>query len=64
MPLLHQGEGVILVIDRARDSQNASLAIFPETLRSDLHAIRATVEAFSKAGKLEAQKKPRRTASC
>ena len=37
-PLLHQGEGVVLLIEGARDSQNASLAIFPETLRSDLHA--------------------------
>ena len=51
-PLLHQGEGVVLVIDGARDSQNASLAIFPETLRSELHPVRATVEAFSKATKL------------
>ncbi len=51
-PLLHQGEGVVLVIEGARDSQNASLAIFPETLRSDLHAVRATVEAFSKSGKV------------
>jgi hypothetical protein len=51
-PLFHQGKGVVLVIDGARDSQNASLAIFPETLRSDLRAVRATVEAFSKAGKL------------
>ena len=40
------------MIDGARDSRNASLVIFPETLRSDLHSVRATVEAFSKAGKL------------
>ena len=40
------------MIDGARDSQNTSLAIFPETLRSELHAVRATVEAFSKSSKL------------
>ena len=51
-PLVNQGEGVVLVIDGARDSRNPSLVIFPETLRSDLHSVRATVEAFSKAGKL------------
>ena len=51
----HQGQGVIFILAGAKDSQNTSLALFPETLRSELHQVRSTIEAFSRAGRLEGQ---------
>jgi hypothetical protein len=50
----HQGEGVIFLLEGAKDSDGGvSLALFPETLRSELHQVRSTIEAFSRAGRLE-----------
>lgn len=49
----HQGAGVMLVLQGAHDTRNHELALFPETLRSDLREIRSTIEAFSLAGKLD-----------
>ena len=52
-PSDHHGKSALFVLSAARDQQNNELALFPETLRSELHAIRSTIEAFSKAGRLE-----------
>lgn len=49
----HQHKGMILVLKGARDQHHSSLAIFPENLKSEFHAIRKTIEAFSKANKLQ-----------
>lgn len=50
----HQGKGAIIVLNGARETRtNSGLALFPECLRSELHSIRATIEAFSRRGKLE-----------
>lgn len=49
----HQGEAVLFVVEGARDTRNDSVALFPETLRSDLHHVRSTIEAHSRSGKLE-----------
>lgn len=50
----HQGRGVILVLAGAVDSfDDAGNAIFPETLKSELHAIRSTVEAYSRTAKIQ-----------
>ena len=44
---------VIAIIAGARDTFNkAGLALFPETLKSELHGARATIEAHSNGGKL------------
>ena len=48
----HQGNSVIFILDGARDSGQAGLGLFPEILRSEFHGIRATIEAFSIAGKI------------
>lgn len=61
MPCHWQGEDrdrdlggrALLVLEGARDSRNRSLALFPECLRSELHAVRSTVEAHSRSGRLE-----------
>lgn len=51
----HHGAGVVLLLDGCRDSNNNSLSLFPETLRSELRPVRATIEAYSRAGKLGGQ---------
>jgi len=50
----HQGKGVIFMLDGAKETRtDAGLVIFPECLRAELREIRSTIEAFSRAGKLE-----------
>lgn len=50
----NQSDGVIFVLDGASDSRDDSgLGLFPEILKSELHAIRKTIEAFSEEGVLE-----------
>jgi hypothetical protein len=51
----HLGDGAYLVLNGARDvnSYMAGLALFPETLKSELHGVRAVIEAASKAGRLQ-----------
>lgn len=50
----HHGNSLIFLLDGAHDVRGGDcLALFPECLRSELHGIRATIEAFSKAGRLE-----------
>ena len=46
----HLGGGVTLVLRGAADTRTGQgNALFPATLRDDLHQIRATVEAYSRA---------------
>jgi hypothetical protein len=47
-----QGQGVFFILKGARDSRNTSMVLFPEILRSELHGVRATIEAFSRSRKL------------
>jgi hypothetical protein len=49
----HQGTSVFFYLDGARDGGDASGCLFPEILRSELHQVRATIEAYSQAAKLE-----------
>lgn len=49
----HHGKSAILVLEGAKDKRSPNLALFPEILRTELHAIRSTIEAFSKAGEIE-----------
>ena len=49
----HQGAGVIFILQDAKESASPGLGLFPGQLKTELHKIRATLEAFSKAGKME-----------
>ena len=49
----HQGQHVFFAVEGCRDSNNSSLALFPETLKSELHGIRAVVEAHSRSRTLQ-----------
>jgi hypothetical protein len=49
----HHGQALMILIDGAKDTRAASLCLFPSLLRNELHAVRATIEAFSKSRQLE-----------
>ena len=51
----HFGKSVGFVLHGAHDInvRAVGLALFPETIRSDLHSVRATIEAYSKGNVLE-----------
>lgn len=44
----HQGDGLVLFLEGARETRQGGNALFPECLRADLHGIRSTVEAYSR----------------
>lgn len=50
--LVHQGNGGFLIIEGARDQRmigsGNNLCLFPEILRTDLHAVRSVIEAYSR----------------
>jgi hypothetical protein len=43
---------MMFILEGCQDSQNNSLALFPEILKSDFHQIRATIESYSRSRKL------------
>jgi len=47
-----QSKKVFFLIDGCKDKKDVPLCLFPEILRSDLHAIRATIERFSSLGRV------------
>lgn len=49
-------EAAFLLLQDAMDQRNTSSALFPEMLHSELHSIRATIEAHSKQTKLQPPK--------
>ena len=44
----HMGEAVLLLIEEARETKRSGNGLFPETLRSEFHGIRAVIEAYSR----------------
>lgn len=52
-PMPFIGDGVVLVIEGAIDTRtDCGNALFPETLREEMHAVRSTIEAYSKSAVL------------
>ena len=51
--LPNHGNQALFILDGAKDQRGADMAIFPETLKAELHSIRATIEAFSRNNRLE-----------
>ena len=49
----NQGAGVVFLLEGARETKQSGLALFPEILKSELHAVRSVIEAFSREGKIE-----------
>lgn len=44
----HHGDGVILLLEGARETRIGALGIFPEHLRAELHQVRSTIEAYAR----------------
>lgn len=49
----HQGQGVLFVIDGAKDSRTPSACLFPEILKSEFHSVRSVLEAYSNNARME-----------
>jgi len=49
----HHGRGVMLVMKGCRDTSSPTVCLFPEFLKSELHPIRSTIEAYSRSAKME-----------
>jgi hypothetical protein len=45
-------KGAIFILEGAKDAHNRCLGLFPECLKSELHEVRATIEAHSNSGTL------------
>lgn len=43
----HQGQGVMFVIDGAKDSRTPTACLFPEMLKAEFRAVRSVIEAYS-----------------
>jgi hypothetical protein len=52
VPMAHEGEGMVLILEGCVDTADSGNGLFPQFLRMDLHEIRATVEAYSRTAKL------------
>lgn len=48
----HFGKQIMFILPGAHDETNAGNALFPETLKSELHAVRAVIERYSKSAKI------------
>jgi hypothetical protein len=52
----HQSNGVLFILKGARDTRKGQgNALFPSTLKSDLHGMRSVIEAYSKSAVLQGQ---------
>lgn len=56
----HQGAGILLVLPNCRDSEykSAGNGLFPQCMRSELHEVRATIEAYSRTAVLSGFDEP------
>jgi hypothetical protein len=54
----HFGQSFMLLLGGGAETRASGLAIFPECLRSELHQVRATIEAHSRTGALEGLGEP------
>lgn len=45
----NHGRSVILLVDGAQDTRDTGLCLFPEFLKSELHQVRATIEAHARS---------------
>jgi hypothetical protein len=49
----HQGEGVLFVLEGAKDTKNSGNGLFPEILKNELREVRSTIEAYSRKQKVQ-----------
>lgn len=49
----HHGQGVLFLIEGAKDLGTPNACLFPEILKAELHGVRAVIEAYSQKAMLE-----------
>ncbi|MBA4315590.1 MAG: hypothetical protein C0422_09745 [Alcaligenaceae bacterium] len=49
----HHGEGAMLVIKGAKDTCTPGACLFPEILKSEFHAVRSVIEAYSREATMQ-----------
>lgn len=49
----HHHESAIFLLEGARDSKKSGSGLFPEILKSELHSVRSTIEAYSQRAHVE-----------
>lgn len=54
----HHGQSSTFVLAGARESRNPGLALFPESLKSELHGVRSVIEAYSNSSEMEGMNQP------
>lgn len=48
----HHGDGVILLLEGARETRAAGAALFPEHMRGEIHGVRSVIEAHSRSAQM------------
>lgn len=48
----HHGDGIVLLIDGARETRTPSAALFPSLLRAELREVRSVIESYSNSAKM------------
>ena len=56
--LSHHANSVYFVLAHARESKMAGGALFPEILKSDLHAVRSVIESYSRTAEISGIEEP------
>lgn len=49
----HQGQGVLFIIDGAKDTGKPTACLFPEILKAEFHGVRSVLEAYSNRTPME-----------
>lgn len=50
---VHHGDGLILLVEGARETRAGSAGLFPQLLRSDLREVRSVIESYSNNAKMQ-----------
>lgn len=57
-PALQHAKGVLFVLEGAKESRRAGIALFPEILKNEYREIRSTIEAYSNQSQIEGFSEP------
>jgi hypothetical protein len=49
----HHGDGIIMMLDGARETRVAGAALFPSCMRSELREVRSVIESYSRGASME-----------
>lgn len=48
----HHGDGIVLLVDGARETRTPGVALFPSLLRAELREVRSVIESYSNSAKM------------